>query len=309
MQPEIGMNEAGRRSLSESGGANAAPGIWSDMLASIRPTEWLLVLFFLYTAVLATRFELTPARRFVSYAAPVIVLALGYAAASSGRKAADIARDWAPAPLVLLAYWQMDWFTSSHTLRGLESSWLTWDRTVLYGWSLRSLIESQGRVIPSLLELAYSLLYSIPPLSIAALYLYRQRRRVDEFLFPYLLSTLLVYALLPFFPSASPRIEFPNMDLPAVDTVFRRFNLWVLSWGDIRTGVFPSGHVATAFSCALSMRYALPEKPWLSRFLLILAVLITTATVYGRYHYAVDGAASIVLTMIAIGISRRISRD
>ncbi len=308
MQPEIGMNGAGQRSLSESGRVNTAPGIWSDTFASVRSAEWLLVLFFLYTAVLAYRFELTPAQRFASYGAPVIVLALGYAAASSGRKAADIARDWAPAPLVLLAYWQMDWFASSHTLRGLESTWVQWDRVVLDSWSIRSLIESQGRLIPSVLELAYSLLYSIPPLSIAALYLYRRRRRVDGFLFPYLLSTLLVYALLPFFPSASPRVEFAHLDLPAVDTVFRRFNLWVLSWGDIQTGVFPSGHVATAFSCALSMRYALPEKPWVGRLLMVMAVLITTATIYGRYHYAVDGAASILLSFIAIGISRRISR-
>jgi membrane-associated phospholipid phosphatase len=308
MQPEIGMNGTGQRSLSESGTANTAPVIWGDSFASIRPTEWLLVLFFLYTALLAFRFELTASQRFVCCGAPLVVLGLGYAASSSSRKSVDIARDWAPAPLVLLAYWQMGWFASPHTLIGVESTWLQWDRILLHDWSLRSLIESRGRLIPSVLELAYSLLYSIPPLSIAALYLCRRRRRVDEFLFPYLLSTLLVYALLPVFPSASPRLEFPQLDLPSVDTVFRRFNLWVLSWGDIHTGVFPSGHVATAFSCALSMRYALPEKPWVSRVLLVMAVLITTATVYGRYHYAVDGAASILLSFVAIGISRRISR-
>ena len=38
-------------------------------------------------------------------------------------------------------------------------------------------------------------------------------------------------------------------------------------------------------------------------------VLITVATVYGRYHYAVDGAASIVISFTALGISRRICRD
>ncbi|MGC4055721.1 MAG: phosphatase PAP2 family protein [Paludibaculum sp.] len=308
MQPEIGMNETGQRSLTKSGTANTAPTIWGDTLASVRPAEWLLVLFFLYTAFLAFRFDLAPAQRFLSYGAPLAVLGLSYAASTSTRKSIDIARDWAPAPLVLMAYWQMGWFASSHTLIGLESAWLEWDRVLLHDWSLRTAIESQGRLIPSVLELAYSLLYSIPPLSIAALYLCRRRRRVDEFLFPYLLSTLLVYALLPIFPSASPRLEFPNLDLPTVDTAFRRFNLWVLSWGDIQTGVFPSGHVATAFSCALSMRYALPEKPWVSRVLLVMAVLITTATVYGRYHYAVDGAASILLSFIALGISRRVSR-
>lgn len=303
------MGEAGQGSLPESGGANAAPSAWGSLLASIRPGEWLLVLFFVYTAILAARYQLAPVRRMVAYATPVVLLALGYAASSSSRKWVDIARDWVAPPLMLIAYWQMDWFSTGHYMRDLEVTWIRWDRVLLDDWSLRAVIESQGRLFPSFLELAYSLLYSIPPLSIAALYIYRRRRRVDMFLFPYLLSTLLVYAVLPFVPSASPRLEFPGLDLPLVDTVFRRFNLWVLSWGDIHTGVFPSGHVATAFSCAFGMRFALPEKPWVSRVLLVMALLITTATVYGRYHYAVDGAASIVLSLIALAISRGVSRD
>lgn len=278
-------------------------------MAGVRSSEWVLIGFFLYTAVLAARFGLAPEYRLTCYAAPVLVAAFALAAEASGRLTADIARDWAPAPLVLLAYWQMGWFSGAHTMRGLEAMWIGWDRVLLEDWGLRAAIESQGRLFPALLELAYSLLYTIPPLSIAALYLYRRRRLVDRVLFPYLLSTLTVYALLPVFPSASPRLEFPGQDLPLVTTVFRQFNLWVLSWGDIRTGVFPSGHVATALSCALSMRAALPEHPWVGRLLLGLAMVITLATVYGRYHYAADGAASIVVCLAAYAFSRRIRRD
>ncbi|WP_321476579.1 phosphatase PAP2 family protein [uncultured Paludibaculum sp.] len=309
MQPEIRINEGGPGTLTESGTTNAAPNVWSTQLASIRPSEWVLILFFLYTAVLSSLHGMPPTRLLAAFAAPAILVALAWAADASPRRAVEIARDWAPAPLVLLAYWQMDWFASTHTMRALEIRWNEWDRVLLDAWSMRAVIESQGRLIPSILELAYSLLYTIPPLSIAALYIYRRRRMVDRLLLPYLLSTLLVYALLPLAPSASPRLEFPGLDLPTIDTVFRRFNLWVLSWGDIRTGVFPSGHVSTAFSCALGMRYALPERPWVSRVLLIMALLITVATVYGRYHYAVDGAASIVISFTALGISRRICRD
>lgn len=309
MQPEIRISEGGPGALTESNTAHATSSEWSALLASVRPSEWVLVGFFCYTAVLAAWFNLPPMRRLACYAAPVLLLALTYAAGLSEQKAIDIARDWAPAPLVLLAYWQMDWFASTLTLKAIEATWNHWDRVLLDGLWMRAAIESQGRLLPSLLELAYSLLYTIPPLSIAALYLARRRCRVDQFLFPYLLSTLLVYAVLPFTPSASPRLEFPGQDLPSITTVFRQFNLWVLSWGDIRTGVFPSGHVATALSCALSMRHALPEHPWVSRALLALAMLIAVATVYGRYHYAVDGAASAALTLAAIGFSRRIRRD
>ena len=72
-------------------------------------------------------------------------------------------------------------------------------------------------------------------------------------------------------------------------------NTYLLDHLDISTSVFPSGHVAVAFSSALALFTVLRErrKVWMGAF--AAAVLIYAATIYGRYHYAVDGAASILI--------------
>ena len=53
--------------------------------------------------------------------------------------------------------------------------------------------------------------------------------------------------------------------------------------------MFPSGHVAVAFSSAFGMLRALPEVRWAGIGLTVYASLVFLATIYGRYHYAGDG--------------------
>jgi membrane-associated phospholipid phosphatase len=66
--------------------------------------------------------------------------------------------------------------------------------------------------------------------------------------------------------------------------------------------VFPSGHAAAAFGSAFAVMLLLPEKPRPGRGLLILAALIAVATVYGRYHYAVDTLAGLLLAVMAVAV-------
>jgi membrane-associated phospholipid phosphatase len=204
---------------------------------------------------------------------------------------------------MLLAYREMGWFAPAmHTYR-FENAWVVWDRWLLDDLGLRAAVESLGPVLPSLLEISYSLVYTIPAFSLAVLYAYRRRERVNAFLFAFLLGVLLSYALFPYFPSEPPWTVFPNQDFPAVLTVFRRFNQWLLGGYGIHTSVFPSAHVSGAFSGAVAMMRLLPERPWVGRFLLVLAILIATATVYGRYHYAADALAGMLVAAAAQGIA------
>ena len=87
-------------------------------------------------------------------------------------------------------------------------------------------------------------------------------------------------------------------------TVFRRFNWWMLGGYGIHTSVFPSAHVAGAFSTAFAMISTLPEHRWVGRLLLVIAILIATATVYGRYHYAADAVAGFVMAVAAFAGTR-----
>lgn len=239
--------------------------------------------------------------RVLTLTIPVGLIALGRADAASTRRIWSIMRDWVPAVLVLVAYWSVDGSSSPQADRQLEHALIGWDRTLLNEWGLGAGIERLGAVVPTMLELAYLLLYAVLPVTIAAFYITHQRHRLEEFLFPFLLGTLMVYALLPHFPSEAPRFVFADENLPMVDTVFRRFNVWILNRCDIRASVFPSGHVGVGFSAAFAMWLALPRHRAVAWTLLALAVLVWINTIYGRYHYAADGLAALAVSATAVG--------
>lgn len=227
-----------------------------------------------------------------------------YAHSLRGRLFLGVMRDWFPLALMLLAYREMGWFAPAHHIPHLENTWIDWDRLLLGRWGLHRAIEVLGPVLPSILEIAYALVYTLGPFAVAMLYVYRRRERTGRFLFTFILGVLLCYFQFPLWPSEPPRTVFPGQDFPSYVTVFRQFNWWLLGGYGIHTSVFPSAHVAGAFSAAFGMLRSLPEKPWVGRFLMVLAVLIATATVYGRYHYSADAMAGLAMSLVALLVSR-----
>jgi membrane-associated phospholipid phosphatase len=107
----------------------------------------------------------------------------------------------------------------------------------------------------------------------------------------------------PLFGSEPPWTVFPGQDYPTYDTPFRRFNEALLRSQGIHTSVFPSTHVAGSFSIAFAMIRLLPEKKWVGRVTLVLAILIAVATIYGRYHYAVDAIAGLAVSVAATRVA------
>jgi membrane-associated phospholipid phosphatase len=267
-----------------------------------RRSEAVLIAYLIYAAAVAVVRPVSPAIRtvtvlFNSYLLACYALVV-YAEARSQGILLSVARDWFPFFLLLLAYREMGWFALPHNGHALEQGWVVWDQMVLRGGG-RTAIEWLGPCLPSLLEICYSLVYALGPFALAVLYCYRRRERVDAFLLVLVLGVLLCYAQFPLWPSEPPRTVFPGQDFPSYDTVFRRFNWWLLKGYGMHTSVFPSAHVAGAFAAALGMRRTLPEHPWVWRSLLGMAVLIATATVYGRYHYLADAAAGLAVALVA----------
>lgn len=272
-------------------------------LPLLRRSEWLLFVFFLYVVVLVQwRGGGSPQRGTLALLIPLALLALAWADSRSSGRFWSMVRDWVPALLVLIAYWSADWVPQPHGGGALEHALIGWDRSLLNDWGLRVAIERFGVFLPAVLDLAYLLIYAVPPLAIAYFYIRHERRRLDDFLFPFLLGTLMTYSMLPLFPSEAPRFVFAGQDLPGVETVFRRFSLWILNHCDIRSSVFPSGHVTVAFSAAFAMLLAMPERRRAGWTLLAIALLVLVDTVYGRYHYAADGLAGLLVSLVALGL-------
>ena len=287
-----------------------SPARWTlpaSAVRNLRLSEWVLIAYFCYTMALAAFWNrstsIQPAIPLSAAAIPVAVLLLAWADSRRPRKLTGILRDWLPLALVLCAYLRLDAFRPAlHSYR-LERGWVLWDRRLLNDWGGRAVIEALGLLLPSLLDLSYLLLYAIPPLCVAMLYWSGRRRQVDRFLFMFLSGTLLAYSILPFFPSDPPRLVFPGEDLPGVNTVLRRIVLWLLDRYDIRTSVFPSGHIAAAFSAAFAMLVVLPENRRVGWMLVAAAWWIGVAAVYGRYHYAVDVLAGFAVSLAAAALT------
>jgi len=281
-------------------------------LPTVRGSEWLLVLYFAFMAAIAPWFQGRPslgARPF--FQALVVFGIIGAVAWLEPRipgYAISWLRDWLPIAILLVAFRELDWFTPANYPFRFEPGWLASDRWLLSEQHLRAAIESTGFLLPAYLELCYLLVYGVGVFGVATLWLSDHRERVNNFLLIYLSGTLLTYALIPWFPSLPPRFFAPQMDVPHVTTVLRDLNLWLLGLGTIHAGVFPSAHVASAFSAAWGLLLTLPERLRYGRGMLIFAVSVSIATVYGRYHYAADAVAGFAVSLAALAVITGLNR-
>lgn len=279
----------------------------------VRKSEWVILGFLVYAVGLAVLLPVAPWVRHLVTFLNVDLLAVYTLLIAANKILVDkirpapafgVARDAASLALIVLAYREMGWFAQPHLDHALEASWVAWDRVVLQGGA-RAVIEALGPVIPSILEISYSMVYALAPFAVVMLYVYGHPERVDRFLCVFAVGVLVCYAQFPFWPSDPPRVVFPGQDLPSYATVFRSFNLWMLGNYGIHTSVFPSAHVAGAFAAAFGAWRALPERPWVSGLLLAVASLIAIATVYGRYHYLPDAVAGLLVALLAFGFAPR----
>jgi membrane-associated phospholipid phosphatase len=279
----------------------STPTLTATTLLPLRSSEWLLFVFFLYVAALGLWRNRGLLDSTTVLIIPFVLVALARADVLSRHSYWSMTRDWISAPLMLVAYWSVDWNATPISSHRLEYALIGFDRTLLNEYGLRSAAERFGTLVPTMLEASYLLLYAVLPLIIAWFYVRQRRHQLERFLVPFLLGSLMAYALLPHFPTQAPCLIFIGEDLPRIDTALRRLNLWILEHGDIQSSVFPSGHVAVAFSTAFAMWLAIPERRSLGGAFFALALLVWINTIYGRYHYAADGLAALLVSALSIG--------
>jgi membrane-associated phospholipid phosphatase len=274
-------------------------------LPMIRGSEWLLLIYFSFMAAVAPWFQSRPSLGVKPFLQAIVIFCIiGSVAWLQPRIPGYLVswfRDWLPAGLLLVAFRELDWFTPASYPNRFEPGWLALDHLLLSEQHLGATIELAGKLLPGYLELCYFLVYFVGLFGVGVLWLTDHRERVNNFLLIYLSGALLTYVFVPWFPSVPPRFFAPQMDLPRINTIFRELNLWVLNQGTIHAGVFPSAHVASAFSAAWGLLLTLPERRRYGRGMLVFAFSVSLATVYGRYHYAADAVAGFVVSLVALG--------
>lgn len=137
----------------------------------------------------------------------------------------------------------------------------------------------------------YSLMF--PLIALAFVLLYRTNLAIPYFsslTLANVLATLYWYLL----PNgvARPKIEARNLHTRLLNFIYTH---------DGDANGFPSGHV---FLTGISTYFLALEFPSFSGLLLILWIIVSISTVYTKQHYVIDILGGIVVTIIAIGVTR-----
>jgi membrane-associated phospholipid phosphatase len=141
------------------------------------------------------------------------------------------------------------------------------------------------RWLAELLELAYVVIYPAIPIALAIHAFTSPRPSPDTFWTVILVTDFVCFGVLPWVQTRPPRAFRPH---DPWTSRLRRLNLKLLDRTSIQVNTFPSGHAAEAMAAALLVA----DAPWpLAAAIAATALLISTGTVLGRYHYAADAIA------------------
>lgn len=274
--------------------------------AVLRPHEVVALGYFVVLAILGVfrRIPTTQISLLLSVAVAICVLAS--IETFNSRRWTRVVREWGSLALILIGYWSLGFFPSTPAARW-ETVLISWDRTLLFRWGFHRALEATGPFFGYVLETTYLLLYAFPTTALGCVTVERSPAASRRFLFVLFLGIFTAYALLPFFPVLSPRLIDKGVDGPSFEGVTRHWNVWLLDHYDNSPGVFPSGHVAVAFACAFGLLSSIPQRRGICITAFVLATVVYVATIYGRYHYAVDGLASIVITALAWRLASRVT--
>jgi membrane-associated phospholipid phosphatase len=152
-------------------------------------------------------------------------------------------------------------------------------------------------------HLAYLAYYFILAGAPLGLLLHGKRKEAGEAAALIMTSFYVCYTVFMFFPVAGPRYLFPLADNAATATAVSRFTQRLLNSAGAWGTAFPSSHVAAALTAALAA-----GRGWraLGALLLVMAVMLSLATVYCQFHYAVDATAGALVAAAVWALRGRI---
>jgi membrane-associated phospholipid phosphatase len=264
---------------------------------TLRVSEWIVVVYFLYLAVAALAVPLAAARRLRVVAQIAVSLAVVFWVARFDRGGGLLLRNFVPVAFILAMYWlPAELVTRTHP--SFERMLSGFDRRCLNGREL-TLPNGASRLTIDTLELAYLLCSPLIPVGMIFLYLGGVAFEADRYWTALLLGAALSYGGLPWLPTRPPRTVHPNG--AACSSRMRALNLRVLDHASVQLNTFPSGHVATSLAAALAVTAAFPMA---GAALGVLALGIAAASIIGRYHYVADVLAGAVVAVVAFVASR-----
>lgn len=265
----------------------------------MQPADWINLAFFSSFLLLAFLRPLEPRRRRRAVAFGIagvsMVVLLNLAALRFPLSGFSLIRDWAPAPLMLVAYWQAGQLVEKPSAN-LQSMLASLDR-IWWKDDAPAAAASKARAwLGEYFELAYLTCYPLVPLAFGFCYFCGSGQCAGEFWSVVLPPTYLCYALVPFFPHLPPRTLSSEHSAEASASKVRRLNLWLLRHASIGVNTFPSAHVASTVAASLVLWGRQPDA---GVWFLLVSLSIAVAVAARRYHYALDSLAAAALAVAA----------
>jgi membrane-associated phospholipid phosphatase len=258
---------------------------------TLRASEWVVLAYFAYLALLAWRSPVGTARRvrMLEEALATVALSLWLSRYDAGLGL--ILRNWLPGLYLLAMYWVPSRLVIG-THQRFQEMLIELDRR----WLSIAHRTRMPQLVLEVLEFFYLLCYPLIPAGIAVLYLGGATAFADRYWTAVLLAGALSYGFLPWLPTRPPRETF---GMPTAST-FGSFNMRIVHRSAVGWNTFPSGHVATSFAAAFGVWSVLPEA---GAVLVVIALGIAIASSVGRYHYAADIVTGVLVAIVAFGVS------
>ncbi|MCY3700556.1 MAG: phosphatase PAP2 family protein [Gemmatimonadetes bacterium] len=151
------------------------------------------------------------------------------------------------------------------------------------------------------LHLGYFAYYAIIPAAILGVFATRGIEAMQRTALAVATAFFVSYLVFMFFPVAGPRYEFAQIVGEIGEGTLFGIVHGILEAGSSKGTAFPSSHIAA--SLAGVMAAGREDRRWF--WLLIIPELALTAgTVYGRFHYAADALAGILLGLLICAVLR-----
>lgn len=202
-----------------------------------------------------------------------------------------------PVLLTPLLYTELELLNQLHVQGYLDPTVEAWEEA-LFGAQLSVVWARQQpwRWLSELMHLGYFAYYLLIPISGILVYRRGGPGALQRFTVITGLAFFICYAIFVVFPVAGPRYFYPRLEgTPARALFFDAVHL-IAERGSSKGTAFPSSHVAATVAAWLACRRTVRGWFWISAPFVL---LLTLGTVYGRFHYAVDALAGLVVAVAA----------
>jgi len=297
------------------------------LTASLHSTDLLFIAFWSLLSLICLALHASIALWWliisVNAAAIMALIALACASQRTGSRVLRCVHDWSAFFLVLFTYKELYFIIGPiHHYEDYDPLLISLDRLIFRGDPTQWMARFSNPLLTELLQIAYSLFYVLFIAVGLELYPQKDRSCFNYFRFTVVYGFFISYLAYFALPAVGPRFtlhDFSRIDSELPGWLLAKSLRWFVNYFEsIKPGmpnsvaimnaqrdVFPSGHtMLTLMTIVFAYKYRLKIRG----YVLWVGVLLIVATVYMRYHYAVDLLAGAILAVPCLLTSKKLYR-